>query len=109
LDIHVLSAFGSLGYFVPSQLRRGLEPILLRRTLRTAACYPEFVSQFRDLGVPEQLEAMFVGRVLMRFLCVLNSPAGVFQGFSRKLLSGLVILFAVLLRGSAVRVRRFIV
>ena len=49
---------------------------------------------------------MLVQRILVRLSGLQESLPGVLQGLPRLLVSGLVILLAVLLRGSAVRVGR---
>lgn len=59
--------------------------------------------------MPKQGDAMLVGGLLMQLFSVLKSLLGVLQGLPGMLLSGLVILFAVLLRRTAMSVGRIVV
>jgi hypothetical protein len=77
-----------------------MQPILLRRSLRTPSGLPEFIGKGRDVGMAECGNAMTDGRRQSMPMSLL----GVFQGFPRILMSGRVILFS-LLPGGAMRVR----
>src|SRR5580765_8378736 len=82
-----------------------MEPILLWRSLRTAAIYPQLVSQCCDVFVSERDDPMCVWRRLACF-AVQVRLRGVLQCLSRLLMSGHVILLAVLFRCLAVYMRR---
>src|ERR1017187_7900246 len=70
-----------------------MEPIHLRRSVRTASRLPEFTSQGGDVFVPEGGDAM----PHRNCLSMLMSLLGVLQRLPRVLLPGQVILLSVLL------------
>ena len=70
----------SIGLFVGSQLFRGMEPILLRRSFRTASFAPELVSQSGYVRMVECDDAMLIRPLLMDLLSVQVSSPGVLQG-----------------------------
>ncbi len=74
-----------------SQLLRGVEPIFLRRSFRTASSSPEFVGQGRDVVVSERVET-----VRRRRLSVPASVWGMLRGLPRTLVCRQVILLSLL-------------
>jgi hypothetical protein len=82
-----------------------MEPILLWRSLGTAAIYPQLESQCCYVVVPEWSDAVCVWRRLACF-AVQVRLRGMFQRLSRLLMASLVILLAVVLRSLAVYMRR---
>jgi hypothetical protein len=80
-----ISSYESVAAGPRSQLLYSVKPIFIRRSLRTTASLPEFMSERRDILVPKRDRAMS-GRSLRR----------VFQSLPRLLVSGQVILFPVL-------------
>src|ERR1035438_5110307 len=88
-----------------------MEPILLRRSVRTASSLPEFTSQGCDIIVPEGGDAM----PHRNRLSMLMSLLGVLQRLPRVLLPSQVILLSVLLsntmhmRGLVVQLGRALV
>ena len=88
-----------------SQLFQGMKPILLLRALWTTSRFPQFMSQRCDVLMCEGTDAVSSHRQLS----MLMSNLGMLQGLPGLLVSGQVILFARLLRGAAMGVRRDVV
>ena len=86
------------------QFLHGMEPVFLRRSLRTASGLPERISQRRDVLVPKDREAVFVYSGPVRFLGMLVSLLGVLQSLPGALLPGLMILFLMGFRSTTVSV-----
>lgn len=86
-----------------SQFFRRTEPILLRRSFRTASGFPDFVRSGRDLVMTE------FGGARMQLRGALPGFPGVLQRLPGMLLSCQVILFSALLIGTPMGVRGHIV
>jgi len=91
-----------------SQYFYGVEPILIRRSLRATPGLPELVSEYADIlrcdFVGESAGAMF-GRVpLMLFLRLQVSLVGVLEILAGALVSGQVIFFSMVLGSGAMGV-----
>jgi hypothetical protein len=70
-----------------------MEPIFLRRSVRTASGLPEFTSEIGDVLMPEGGDAVSNGGRVSVLLSVL----GMLEGLPGMLLSGQVILLSLLL------------
>ncbi len=81
-----------MGVGTGSQCFRGMEPIFLRRSVRTASGLPEFISERRNVSMSECGEAMFIRSCLS----ILMSVGGVLPGLSRMLVPRQLILFSLL-------------
>jgi hypothetical protein len=92
-------------FFAIAQLLRGMGPIFVRRSFRTASQFPEVMSQRRDLAVTEHREAMFIQAVLPSFSCVLIGQPGMFQSLPGEFLAGFVILLLVGFGGTQMSMR----
>jgi hypothetical protein len=75
------------------QFFHGMEPVFLRRSVRTASGLPEFMSEGGDVLMPERGDAMSHGSRLS----MLRSVLGVLEGLPGMLLSSQVILLSLLL------------
>jgi hypothetical protein len=95
---------GSMSVTAGSQFFRGLEPVLLGRSVWTAPGLPVFVSQGGDVRMSEGGDA--VSNRSWRL--IMMDIWGVLQGLPRNLVSGQVILFPLLL-GDTMGVRGAIV
>ena len=91
-------------FFANPQLVRGAEPVFIRRPLRTASRLPQLVSQRRDFIMPEDREAVFIHRFVVRQRSMLKSHSGMLQSLPRLLVAGLVFFFLVGFRGTQVSV-----
>src|SRR5271157_1225124 len=87
----------------------GLEPVLVRRSLRTASGLPQRMSQLGDVLAPKGCDAVFIHGGPMRLLGMLVSLLGVFQSLPGALLPGLVVLLFMGLGGAAMSVGGLIV
>ena len=84
-----------------AQLVHRTEPVLFRRSFRTASALPQRIGQFGDFAVPKDRDAVFIHRLPVHSRGVVVSPLGVLKSLPGVFLSGLVILLFVHLRSSA--------
>ena len=83
---------------------RGLEPVLVRRSLGTASGPPEGMSEDFDIRVPKDRDTVFIHGVPVRLRGILVSLLGILKSTSGQLLSGLMVLFPVSFRRTAMGV-----
>lgn len=88
---------------------RGTVPVFFRRSVRTASGLPQRVSQRGNVLVPEGRDTVFIHRFPVHLPCILVSLLGVFEISRGALVSGLVVLFLMSLRGTIMSVRGNIV
>src|SRR5208283_4086559 len=81
-----------------------MEPVLFRRSFRTASALPQRIGQFRDFAVPKDRDVVFIHSVPVHPLGMLVSQLGVLKSLPGVFPSGLVTLLLVRIRGSAVSV-----
>jgi len=81
----------------------GMEPVFVRRSLRTASGLPQRMSQRGDVRVPENREAVFIHSVPARLLAMLVSVLRVLKSLSGALMPSLAILLLMGLRGAPMR------
>jgi hypothetical protein len=86
------------------QFLRGIEPVLLRRSVWAAPVLPQAVSQCGDLPMPESRNAVFVHNGPVNLGGMLVGVLGVLKSLPGALLPGLVVLFLMGFRGAAVSV-----
>ena len=86
------------------QFVRGTEPVLFRRSFRTASRLPVLMRERRNLFVTEDREAMNTERVPMRLPGLLKRLLGMLQRLPGVFLPGLVVLFLMGFRGAAMSV-----
>lgn len=91
------------------QFMHGAEPVLFRRSLRTAPRLPWGVSQLGNVGVPKGSDAAFIYRFPGRLPGKPVSPFRVFQSLPGELPPGLVILLFMGFRSATMCVGRDIV
>src|ERR1700733_13376017 len=93
---------GSGGVTAGSQLFSGMEPILFRRSHRTAPGLPKFIGESRNLVVSKCGDAMGMP---MGVLSMPESVLRLFEGWPRMLVSGQMFLLPVLLGSGTMSVR----
>jgi hypothetical protein len=84
-----------------AQFLRGMEPVILGRSLRTASGLPKGVRQRCDVLVPKVPDAVLHHSVPVRLLGLLVSLLGVLKSPPGELLPGLMILFLMGFRRTA--------
>jgi hypothetical protein len=86
------------------QFLDGLEPVLVRTSLRAASGLPERIGQCGGVLVPKGSDAVFVHSFSMHLHCMLVCLLGLLKGPPGEFLAHLMVSFLMRFRGAPVSV-----